>query len=81
MKLFIDNLFKILYLILGICLVTVLYGIYIKMDIGRYYVSDRVTFDTKTGQKYYLRPYGDGYFILNKNGDEIKSNWFPKQED
>ncbi|MEE1946713.1 hypothetical protein VRU48_16430 [Pedobacter sp. KR3-3] len=50
------------------------------MDIGRYQMGTDVfnIIDTKTGERYFRDEYGAGYYILDKNGDEVKTKWYPK---
>lgn len=78
----VNNIFKILYLVVFICLVVVLHNIYQKMDnaVNRFQISTTderspIMIDSKTGQIYFLegdtlwkthKKQGDKYYYLDK---------------
>lgn len=74
----VNNIFKILFLLLGISLVIVLYGIYMKLDNGRFTgMVHGETLDTRTGNKYYWEE-GVGYTLYNDKGRLIEVKKIPK---
>jgi hypothetical protein len=70
----INNLFKGAFLIIGIFAVVILFGIYKRLDTGRFQMvafpnSPASILDTKTGQVYtYLKT---GYYFYNEKGERV----------
>jgi hypothetical protein len=69
-----NNIFKLLFLIIGICIAIILIAIDQKEAYGRYQVATSgnhtVIIDTKTGVVY--DDDGNGGYIMHKDGQEIK---------
>jgi hypothetical protein len=73
----INNIFKLLFLMISIVLVVILYDISKKMANGRFVPSgSNSVIDTKTGQKYYWEQE-EGYQMLNNKGDVVKIESLP----
>ena len=72
----VNNIFKALYLVVLVCFVFVLFGIYQQLDNGRFQITDNnVVLDTKTG-KIYLHNTSLGGYIKLKKGKEEKDDWY-----
>ncbi len=75
-----NNVFKVLYLIVGVALVVVLFGIYQKMSASRYQViqqsSGAMLFDTQTNEVYYIG--GDKWHRVKTDGVSEVVSELPK---
>ena len=67
-----DNIFKTLFLLVSICILFVLVGIYQKMSVSRYQViNEQELFDTKTNEIYFHRSHYWGK--ITNDGKRIDS--------
>lgn len=76
-----SNIIKALLLIVAIILTYVLFIISDNLENGRYQMDNnngynKIVFDTKTGELYYIN--NDGDYIKDKNGKEIIIKNLPK---
>ena len=69
----VNNIFKALYLVVLVCLVFVLFGIYQKMDNGRFQIAENRVLDTKTGRVYLHLINNGGYSKIKK---VEKDDWY-----
>ena len=62
----INNIFKSLAVTSFLTLIVILFGIYQKMDNGRFQISENRVLITKNGKVYLSDPSFGGYYKLNK---------------
>jgi len=75
-----NNLFKTGFIIIGICLIMVLFGIYSKMSSSRYQPISQASgvelFDTQTNDIYSCD--GDNWYKFGADGKEVEVKNLPK---
>jgi|GEM_PF-3166932 len=75
-----NSFFKIASLILALCILLVLYGIYSRMNESRYVVYPKgeglILFDTKTNDFYFHSNYK--WHRISNDGDESEVKELPK---